>query len=285
MPQGKATLKTSAGELPSPAMTPDAKKTVPRKRISTLPLEKLAKTAKRQTNAPTGDEAGFPFFKLPPEVRNCIYRYAYGTHLNSSLRNGWRPNRVIEFAQSRGSPLQLPDQDGRTRVCFKDELFTEPWHQRNGNDINPRLLRTCKQVYIESLAILFENKVFGFREMADTSSILRQIGTNGQRYIQAMEQIVSSGHLGWWPTGPRCFSGSRGLSPLIKRCPHLKTITVYLFTSRRVVDTPVEDRHSVSTFRGLELRIFRCHNLLGVSETRFHTFCQELIDLVAQPRQ
>lgn len=97
----------------------------------------------------------------------------------------------------------------------------------------------------------------------DTSALLHQIGTNGQRFVQHLEQMISlcSTHPLW------CERKGR-LSPFINQCTHLKTMTLFFNPKKATLALPLEDCHSVCKFRGINLNLLRCEKEAWVSEGR-----------------
>ncbi|MCJ1416794.1 hypothetical protein MMC32_003132 [Xylographa parallela] len=96
--------------------------------------------------------AHFPFLQLTAELRNQVYELLFPPGLVYRIRSGY---------SSQGL-LAIKPGDERSRFVRLDTLH-DP-HPRNGQNFGGTgmgLLRTCRQLYNESIEIAYQNPIFG----------------------------------------------------------------------------------------------------------------------------
>ena len=172
------------------------------------PAAELVKQAHLQNGTRNGRQDGFPFFKLPPELRNKICDLVLSTSMQA-VQYRRRPSGLGEFSRYYIHPI-LGVTSVATRIYSYDKDIV---HIKR-----LPLLQTCKQLYLEALRFMYHGIFFQIRSITQLESLLKRLGPNGRMMVQLLTQIHIEG-------------ASRRvtkLSPLINECTSLKRVNIIM---------------------------------------------------------
>ena len=221
----------------------------------TPPLTELCKSALAQD----GKGDSFPFFRLPPELRNKIYQQCYSSH---KLVLGYWPRAKRAFT--------------RWTIYEDNETLEETLTQR-GRLL--RLLLACKTAYIEAISVLYAGVRFRVNLLSYINSLVRLVGPNGRHLIKDIEQWH---HVFKRPVLCR-------LDPLVHELVGLKKLTIQMTVDHYSFEKQGDDMHPVCVLRDVELQI-KGHgdsfedDLHEAEEQKFQAYRDAMIAHVAQSR-
>ncbi|KAF2664279.1 hypothetical protein BT63DRAFT_465133 [Microthyrium microscopicum] len=149
---------------------------VSKNKIKTLRKAKMSKTLS-ENDSPTRHI--FPFMKLPPELRNEIYRTCLVVDDKplTILHPPPQHPRQIKIKRTKQKSLKFlqngPHQKGRRRYC--NEIAVP--------QLIPKILRICKDIRTEACPMLYSN-VFEFESARAVQSFLLAVGQNNYPLLQ-----------------------------------------------------------------------------------------------------
>ncbi|KAF2812293.1 uncharacterized protein BDZ99DRAFT_518151 [Mytilinidion resinicola] len=131
--------------------------------------------------------SAFRFMDLPGELRNRIYEFALVL------------DHPLDLWPMNGLALGLSNMESKPAIQSRDEIL-----QKDIANINVDLLRVSKQVYQETVGMLYGHNTFqfsGHRAFVPMTAFLRHIGS-GCKFLTAISVQCSSlysetGHLAW----------------------------------------------------------------------------------------
>ena len=105
--------------------------------------------------------------RLPLEIRREIYNYVLGNHKIIHLIRA--PGKIVQSSNHKSKAVvRSPDKIVHSSTRQKqDQKCTSAWFDCYFQKIDLALLRTCRQIYVETIDIVYGSNLFDFEEPAD----------------------------------------------------------------------------------------------------------------------
>ncbi|KAF2710722.1 hypothetical protein K504DRAFT_453786 [Pleomassaria siparia CBS 279.74] len=126
----------------------------------------------KTTRGPTIDQTLTPLMRLPMELRQMIYRYVLG---DSTMHMVLKEQKLGHLRCKAESTITCPmGYNGLTlsrECCWGKVDSANIWSPQNGNKEEPTdggivpLLRSCRQIYSESIKFLYSTNAFSFSDL------------------------------------------------------------------------------------------------------------------------
>lgn len=245
-----------AEEAAEGSQLPALKKALP----PTPHLKKLLKTATSQD----GTGSGFPFSKLPPEIRNMIYDMVFGA------------TQAVAKSKAYFEPQTIAKCDDSSKICidYHSGRKKETRFVVHGKGIHRAPLQTCKQVYAEAVAVSFENVVFRVKCIRHLNTLLKKLGKNGRAFVRRIALVDALNR------------SETPLKAVMRECVSLESFDLYLLWRgiKRTLGKSYEERHAMHVLRGMTLRVsvLDLNSLKGTERDQCIELCREMTQHVAQ---
>ncbi|KAI9702353.1 MAG: hypothetical protein M1836_000832 [Candelina mexicana] len=154
-----------------------------------------------QASQPIFCHTTFPFLKLPPEIRNQIYRL------------------VLVYPSMMVSPqVAMPNLSGKKTGRKQFGIRCEPRSQEGyiPPQVALSLFSVCRQIYQESMPLFYHENHFYVWSGSDLQSFLLRIGSERRSWIREMTLVFQNSGLG---SGFKPFSECKRLTTLHIRLP------------------------------------------------------------------